>query len=426
MWKRIIERLEAAGFEAFLCGGAVRDLVMELTPNDYDVTTNATPEQIASLFEKTLLVGASFGTVVVVEGDDTVEVTTYRTDGTYSDGRRPDRVTFGTSFVEDVKRRDFTINGLLMKKDGTIIDLVGGLEDIRYRVIRTIGDPIERFAEDKLRILRAIRFACRFKFSIEVDVWRAMYTMANTVKGSVSCERIRDEITAGITGQNPKKYMEYLHYCDLLEHLLPDMTDMIGCYQPKEYHPEGDVWNHTLEMLVANEKPEMAWACLLHDVGKPSCHNYDNGKITFHGHNATGADIAREILTEYKFSNDFIDTVTALVRNHMDPMNVKGMKGSTFKKFISRPTHDMEMALHYRDCFASNQDYSDYNYIMLRKVGIPINEVKPEALIKGRDLIDSGIKPGPQFKHILEKVYDAQLNGEITTKEEALKLAMEE
>lgn len=421
MANKIIRTLVANGYEAYLCGGYVRDSIIGRESKDIDITTSATPEQVKVLFDKTVDVGAAFGTTIVVLGEEKYEVTTFRSD--MSDGRHP-LVEFGKTAKEDAMRRDFTVNGLFQDGiNGRIIDYVGGLEDIRSKTIRCIGDANKRFSEDPLRILRAARFSAELGFNIDGETAHAMMTLAWKLK-DISSERIRDEITKGITGSDPSTFIKILFVTGLVQECIPEIFPMLKCEQSPEYHPEGDVITHTLLMLKPNASTIMAWAALLHDVGKPVDRVVDHsGKTTFFGHNETGADIAMDILVRLKFSNDDIDTITALIRNHMDHMNVRAMKNSTFKKYISRPTHDLEMELHHLDCEASNKDFSTYEYILERKKSIPANEVNPPALISGKDLIDAGIKPGPQFKEILHRIRNAQLDGVVSTKESAMLMA---
>jgi putative nucleotidyltransferase with HDIG domain len=414
--QEILSVLQSYGHQAYICGGAVRDLCLQRQVHDWDICTSALPAEIQKLFSHTVDVGAKFGTVVVLMDDEPFEVTTFRTD---SSGRHPD-VKFGVTAQEDVRRRDFTINGLLMHSDGRVIDHVQGLEDIKKQSIRCIGDANQRFQEDPLRLLRAIRFAAELDFVIEPGTCQALIANAPLIK-TISMERIRDEFNKAIVGSNPVRFFELLYSSGLLDYTIPELVSLIQCTQSPEQHPEGDVWRHT--MLMLGHGLELGWAALLHDIGKPATKGLKGDKITFYGHPEIGATMAKAILERFKFSNSFVVTVTTLVASHMDHLSAMRMKPSTFKRFISRPTFGLEMELHRLDAMASSQDLSDYEDIIARKDTIPDMEIQPEPLVVGRDLIAAGLKPGPDFKIRLYKAYDAQLEG--ASKEEALHIAME-
>lgn len=419
--KSIMQKLIDAGYEAYFCGGYVRDTILGKTCKDIDITTSATPDQIKSLFEKTIAVGESFGTIVVVLDDEQYEVTTFRHDLT--EGRHP-QVVFTSNATDDVARRDFTVNGLLMSTKGDIVDFVGGQADIRAKKIRCIGDPDQRFHEDPLRIMRAARFAANLGFDIDPRTAVGMAKNSGMLF-QISRERIRDELNKGLCGNNPREFINILDYTGVLERVLPAILSLKGCVQGADHHPEGDVWTHTMLMLYPNSDPIMQWSTLLHDIGKPNCRKEESGKIYFHGHAEEGAKIARSILKHLKFPNDFMDTVCTLINNHMDHMNVKQMKTSTLKKYVSRPTHDLELDLHKRDVIASNNDMSCVEYVENFKRHTPQERINPPAFIRGDKLVSLGYKPGPRIGEIIQWAMDEQLEGLIVSEEDAVKKVMD-
>ena len=441
---RVMERLRAAGYEAYLAGGCVRDLLLGRAPKDFDVATTATPDIVLSMFERTFAVGAHFGVVLVASGDEdgytTTEVATFRSDGAYSDGRHPDAVKYTTSAEEDVKRRDFTINGLLLDAQRAagsfdnpaqlreaVIDFVGGLEDLQAGVIRAIGKPEERFEEDHLRMLRAIRFAARFEFDIEAATKRALRSLAPKI-AAVSRERVRDELTKMLTEGHARRAFELLDETGLLAEVLPEVAHMKGVEQPPQYHPEGDVWIHTLGLLAQLEagcSMTLAWGALLHDVGKPPTFRRAPDRIRFDGHVDVGMAIAAEILRRFRFSNEETRQTLALVENHMRFADTERMKASTLKRFFRVPAFDEHLALHRMDCLAGSGNLDHWKFTRERWLAMPEETVRPTPLLTGRDLIAAGYPPGPAFKRTLRAVEDAQLEGTITTKEEALRLAIE-
>ena len=441
---RVMERLRAAGYEAYLAGGCVRDLLLGRAPKDFDVATTATPDIVLSMFERTFAVGAHFGVVLVASGDEdgytTTEVATFRSDGAYSDGRHPDAVKYTTSAEEDVKRRDFTINGLLLDAQRAagsfdnpaqlreaVIDFVGGLEDLQAGVIRAIGQPEERFEEDHLRMLRAIRFAARFEFDIEAATKRALRSLAPKI-AAVSRERVRDELTRMLTEGHARRAFELLDETGLLAEVLPEVAHMKGVEQPPQYHPEGDVWIHTLGLLGQLEagcSMTLAWGALLHDVGKPPTFRRAPDRIRFDGHVDVGMAIAAEILRRFRFSNEETRQTLALVENHMRFADTERMKASTLKRFFRLPAFDEHLALHRMDCLAGSGNLDHWKFTRERWLAMPEETVRPTPLLTGRDLIAEGYPPGPAFKRTLRAVEDAQLEGTITTKEEALRLAIE-
>ena len=438
--RNVAEVLRAAGHQAYLAGGCVRDLLLGLTPKDYDVATSATPETVLSLFpsKKTLTVGAHFGVVLVCDSDAThTEVATFRHDGAYTDGRRPDAVRFSTDPREDVLRRDFTINGMLLDPalyDATgdptqaTLDYVGGREDLAARTLRAIGDPLLRFAEDKLRMLRAVRFAARLGFAIDPVTAAAIRQLASQIT-VISPERIRDELTLILTEGGARRGFELLDQLSLLPHILPEIAKLHGVQQPPEYHPEGDVWIHTLlllEKLPAGAAPTLAWGALLHDVGKPATFRAPDpsdphDRIRFNGHVEVGVRISEEILARLRFSNDEIAQITALVKNHMRFGDVKHMRESTLKRFLRLPQFDEHLALHRMDCLSSHGDLSLYDFAKERYAAAPVESIQPKLLLTGRELIDAGYRPSPRFKKMIEAAEDAQLEGTVHTPAEALR-----
>jgi len=437
----IVVRLRAAGHLAYFAGGCVRDLLLARQPKDFDVATSATPDVVLGMFPKTFAVGAHFGVVLVVStGPDGVEimteVATFRNDGVYGDGRHPDAVRFSTSAEQDVERRDFTINGMLLDPlrlrdsgdlDRAVLDYVGGRADLAARLVRAIGDPSRRFAEDKLRMLRAVRFAARFEFAIETVTEAQIRAQAAAIH-QVSAERIRDELTRMLTEGHARLAFELLDRTGLLDQVLPEVARMRGVEQPPEYHPEGDVWVHTLlllEKLPAGVPATLAWAALLHDVGKPPTFERAPDRIRFNGHAEVGTSIAAAICRRLRFSNEETAQILALVANHMRFGDVERMKESTLKRFFRLPRFDEHLELHRIDCLSSHGLLRLYEFAKARFEQLPADEVRPTLLVTGRDLIEAGYQPGPRFKELLALAEDAQLEGRIHTREQGLALVRE-
>ena len=421
----ICETLRGSGHEALLVGGCVRDILIAREPTDYDVATDASPDQVMALFPGSLAVGAQFG-VIIVPGDGIkVEVATFRADVGYSDGRHPDAVVFAHNPKEDVQRRDFTINGLLMRHDtGEVLDYVGGQTDLGTGVIRAIGEPERRFREDKLRLLRAVRFAARFGFSIEAATLEAIRRHAREIT-QVSAERVRDELTKLLTEGAARRGFEILDETGLLPELLPEIAAMKGVEQPPQFHPEGDVWIHTrlmIEKLPAGASPTLAWGVLLHDVGKPATFKsaQETGdRIRFDGHVDVGVRMTEAITRRLRFSNEDAAQIVALVANHMRFKDVEQMRTSTLKRFIRLPRFDEHLELHRLDCMASHRRLESYGFVTRTLATLPLEKIRPVHLLTGDDLVELGYKPGPLFREILNAVEDAQLEGELTTKEES-------
>jgi poly(A) polymerase len=441
---QVVTKLRSAGHQAYFVGGCVRDLLLGREPKDFDVATSARPEVILALFEKTFAVGAQFGVVLVVsplpgggepgEAHEIVtEVATFRSDGLYSDGRRPDTVQFAHSAEEDVKRRDFTINGLLLDPEilartndpeQATLDFVGGRKDLQDGIIRAIGDPRHRFTEDKLRMLRSVRFAARFRFALDPATVAAIRELAPAV-GQVSQERIRDELTRMLTEGQARRAFELLDATGLLNVVLPEVVQMKGVEQPPQFHPEGDVWSHTLlllEQLPAGSSPELAWGALLHDVGKPATFRLAPDRIRFDGHVEVGIRIAREICRRMRFANESSEQIISLIENHMRFSDVERMKESTLKRFFRLSRFSEHLALHKMDCLASHGSLEYYRFAKERFENLPRDEVRPRLLVNGNDLIDAGYSPGPEFKKMLALAEDAQLEGRIRTRDEGLAL----
>jgi len=425
----VLRQLRAHGNIAYFVGGCVRDLLLGISPQDYDIATSAHPDQVMSLFPNTIAVGAQFGVVLVVIGDSDgskpiqVEVATYRSDVGYSDGRHPDAVRYSQTAEEDVQRRDFTINGLLLDPfTHEVLDYVGGRSDLERRSIRTIGNPQQRFREDKLRMMRAVRFAARLAYQIEPGTLSAIRELAREIH-QVSRERIRDELDKMLTEGQARRCFELLEETGLLVEVLPEVSALKGVEQPPQYHPEGDVWVHTLLLLEGLEKgssKSLAWGVLLHDIGKPSTFRVAPDRIRFDQHAEVGTRMAEEICRRLRFPNDTTEQVSALVANHMRFGDVKKMKESTLKRFMRLPEFHEHLELHRLDCSASHRDLSLYEFVREKLENTPQEEIRPAPLISGKDLIAHGWMPGPQFRTVLQAVEDAQLEGVLHTYEEAI------
>jgi putative nucleotidyltransferase with HDIG domain len=424
--KQVIARLRAAGHQAYLVGGCVRDLLLGCSPKDFDVATDARPDRLMDLFPKSGRVGAHFGVVLVRDAFSQVEVATFRSDQDYTDGRRPGAVHFEREPRQDVLRRDFTINGLMMDPDtGRVLDFVGGRDDLKARVVRAIGEPAERFREDHLRMLRAIRFAARLGFEIDAATFAAIREQHGSIQ-RISAERIRDELNRILTEGGARRGFEMLDASGLLADILPEVAAMHGVEQPPEYHPEGDVWVHTLLLLQQMEQPSvtLAWGALLHDVGKPTTFRVAE-RIRFDGHVEEGVRLARWILTRLRFSREQMEQIEALVANHMRFKDVPHMKDSTLKRFLRLPDFAEHLELHRLDVLSSNRRLESYAVVKEKLAVLSEEELKPQRLLTGADLIAAGYNPGPQFAEILQTVEDAQLEGRIHTAGEALEMVRE-
>jgi putative nucleotidyltransferase with HDIG domain len=421
----IVLSLRGHGHQAYLVGGCVRDRLLGLAPKDYDVGTDATPTEIASYFPNSEMVGAHFGVTLITRSPGVhVEVATFRSEGPYRDGRRPSEVRFETNPAVDARRRDFTVNGLIQDPlSGQTLDFVGGLEDLTRKSIRAIGNPIERFEEDHLRMLRAVRFAARLGFSIESRTMQAIREQAHFIS-RISAERVRDELVRILTEGGARRGFELLDESGLLAQVLPEVKAFQGVAQPPEFHPEGDVWAHVLLMLdqLHRPVPTLAAGVLLHDVGKPPTFRIAD-RIRFDEHAEVGAEMAGRMLSRLRFSNEDREQVTALVRNHMRFKDVQQMRLSTLKRFLRMPRFEEHLELHRLDCLASNGRTDSYDYVVSKIAEFGDEPLQPQNLITGRDLIEAGYEPGPRFGRALQAVETAQLEGEIQTREEALALA---
>jgi len=439
----VIQSLRRRGFQAYLVGGCVRDLLLGREPADYDVATSATPAQVMEIFPETYAVGAQFGVVLVPPPDEyipagadsktnaksyAVEVATFRSDLGYSDGRHPDEVRFSQDPREDVARRDFAINGMMLDPmTGKVLDFVGGQEDLKAKIIRAIGDPERRFAEDKLRMLRAVRFAARFGYEIEAGTLTAIRKLASQIH-VVSRERVRDELTRMLTEGHARRAFLLLDESGLLREVLPEISTMKGVEQPPQFHPEGDVFVHTLLLLDHLPQPcppTLAWGALLHDVGKPATFRVAPDRIRFDGHVEVGVKIAAEICRRLRFSGDDTEQILALIDNHMRFGHVPRMKESTLKKFLRMPHFEEHLALHRADCLASHGDLNTYEFTKEKLNTIPPEKMQPKPLVSGDDLISEGYAPGPRFREILNAVEDAQLEGKLKSKDAALQFVRE-
>jgi poly(A) polymerase len=425
MANSICDTLRRSGYQALLVGGCVRDLLLGREPADYDVTTDATPDQVMALFPESVAVGAQFGVILIPRDGLKVEVATFRSDMGYSDGRHPDSVVYSRTPQEDVQRRDFTINGLLMRHDTSeVLDYVGGQADLKAKVIRAIGEPDRRFTEDKLRMMRAVRFAARFGFEIETETFRAIRRHVAEIH-QVSPERLREELTKMLTEGVARRAFELLDETWLLRQVLPEIAAMKGVEQPRQFHPEGDVWIHTrmmLEGLPADAFPTLAWGVLLHDVGKPPTFQSaaeTGDRIRFNKHVEVGVRMAEAICKRLRFSNEDTEQILALVDNHMKFGAVEEMRASTLKKFVRLPRFEEHLALHRLDCLSSHRHLESYEFVQRFLEVTPPEQVRPERLLTGDDLQAMGFRPGPLFSQILRALEDAQLEGQLRTREEA-------
>jgi len=423
----IVRRLRGEGFQAYFVGGCVRDLVMGREPKDYDVATDATPDEVVRLYPESLTVGAQFGVVIVPREEGNVEVATFRSDGRYDDGRHPAEVRYARTPQEDVRRRDFTINGLLFDPASEeVLDYVGGQADIRARRLRTIGDPVARLSEDRLRMLRAVRFAARFGFALDTAAMAAIQNLASQIH-EVSAERVRDEILKILTEGQARRGFELLEVTGLLREVLPEITALRGVAQPPEFHPEGDVWIHTLMMLdgLRDPTPTLALGVLLHDVGKPPTFTVRE-RIRFDNHVEVGAKMAEAICARLRLSARETERVVELVRHHLRFKDFPRMKRSTQLRFLRMEGFEEHLELHRLDCLSSHGDLANYELARKLLEETPAEEIKPQPLLRGDDLIGQGYTPGPLFKTILQTVEDAQLEGKLHSRDEALRLVAEQ
>ena len=421
---RVARRLRDAGHEALFAGGCVRDDLLGREPVDFDIATSARPDEVLRLFPGANEVGAHFGVVIVKTHGRTTEVATFRTDGSYRDSRRPESVEFSNA-VEDAKRRDFTVNALFRDpQSGGIIDHVGGLADLQARVLRAVGDPQARFEEDALRLLRAARFAVTLDFALEPATHQAVKSQAHRLS-RISPERIRDEFSRLLTAPRRAAGLDLLLETGLLAEIVPEALAMVGCEQPPEWHPEGDVYTHTrimLDLLAPDAPLELCLAVLLHDIAKPPTQTWDeeSARFRFNNHDRIGAEMAESILRRLRYPNAVVDCVVSLVARHMQFMNVQRMRTAKLKRFLADPHFDLELELHRVDCASSNGFTDNYDFLIAKRAEFAAEPLIPPPLVGGRDLIALGLSPGPRFKELLETIQTEQLEGRILTREDAL------
>jgi poly(A) polymerase len=421
--RALVQRLQEAGYEAGWVGGCVRDLLLGHEPKDYDVATSARPDAIEALFKRTIPVGRKFGVLLVAEKGHTFEVATFRTEEGYGDGRRPDRVTYADARA-DVSRRDFTVNGLFYDPVAEKLwDWVGGEADVRARRLRTIGDPSQRFAEDHLRLLRAVRFAAQLGFDIEPDTWTALRGLTGSI-GDIAAERVREELLRLWRPPHAGRGLRLIQESGLLREILPEIEAFVRCEQSPDYHPEGTLFEHVVRMfdhLPDDATPELPWVVLLHDVGKPRTAQADaaTGRIRFPGHERVGADLAREILTRLRFPRRFIDDVVTAVQYHMQLREGSTMRRSTLRRMLSRATFDLELELHRLDCLGSHGRLAGYEWLKAERARLHEERGLPKPLLSGEDLKGMGVRPGPRMGVLLAEVRELQLEDELRTPAEA-------
>jgi putative nucleotidyltransferase with HDIG domain len=423
----VLKTLRTSGHQALLAGGCVRDRLRKVEPLDYDIATSARPEEVQAIFKSTEAVGAAFGVVLVILEGAAYEVASFRADGPYLDQRRPSSVRFAAP-EEDARRRDFTVNGMFYdpEKDA-VLDFVGGRQDLAAGLLKAIGDPRERFNEDRLRILRCVRFACQLGFRIDAATWGAVKSQPRPLEG-LAFERINAELTKILRSPSPRRGLELLDEAGLLDALLPELTPLKGCPQPPQVHPEGDVWEHTLRVVQAAAdlshgapSAALAWGALLHDVGKPATKTFTD-RLRFHGHEVEGARMARALFERLRMAGELSDAACALVADHLRLDPIKQMKVATLKRLLRRADIEDLLTLHKADCLGSHGDMEFYDLARAKQAEFALDDaqgLRPEALLDGRDLIAWGYAPGPLFKAMLDAVEDEQLEGRLGTKLEA-------
>ena len=422
--RSIAERLQARGHIAYYAGGCVRDSLLGKTPLDYDIATSARPGEVQAIFARTVAVGAQFGVIVVVEQGIEFQVASFRSDGIYIDGRRPKTVTYSTP-QQDAERRDFTINGMFFDPvKGELIDFVNGRADLSAGILRAIGNPADRFQEDRLRLLRAVRFAATLCFEIEEKTWQALRDNATEIN-AVSAERIREELSRIFLSPNRVRGFDLLEESGLMKAVLPEISALKGCNQPPQFHPEGDVFTHTrimLGLLPQEVSVSLVFSVLLHDIGKPATYSYDEaeGRIRFSGHDKLGAEMTKRIMERLRFSRDEIDATVEAVGQHMVFKDVQKMRVSRLKRFMSRPHFEDELALHKVDCESSHGALDNYDFLLRKKEEFSHEPLIPPPLVRGGDLLGMGWKPGPIIGQILEAVQTRQLEGALSSREEAM------
>lgn len=425
--KQIVKTLQDKGYQAVFAGGCVRDMLLGIEPKDYDIATSAIPDDIEKLFEHTVAVGKSFGVITVLFNGYSFEVATFRSDGVYTDGRHPDSIHYTNLMEEDARRRDITINGMFYDPiNDKIYDYVGGKQDLEDCKIRFIGTPEERILEDNLRMLRVVRFATKLHFGIIPTTMHAIFLHAYKIE-NVSKERIINEIIKILQTNSPSRGFEILNASRLLLYILHDVGTLKGCKQDPFYHPEGDVWDHTMKLLDSitqiSKDPITLLAALLHDIGKPYCTKIENGRITSKKHEYIGAEKSENILRNFNCSNEIVETVSNIIKDHMRIKRVLIMKKSKIIKLICKPYFEKLLLISYYDSLAGSGAVDWYHYLLEKKEEYFKEGTKPklpECLINGNDLISLGFKPGPIFKIILDRILNLQLEDKILTKELAL------
>src|SRR6266516_609811 len=427
--REIAERLRESGHVAYLAGGCVRDIVRGETPKDFDIATDAKPETVQKIFPRTYAVGAHFGVILVVENRFQFEVATFRSDDVYVDGRRPSAVHF-SSPEEDAKRRDFTINGMFYDPVAEeVIDFVGGRADIDAKLVRAIGDPAQRFEEDRLRMLRAVRFATVLDYTIDKQTWDALVANAASIN-KISAERIREELVRILLSSNRIRGWDLLDSSGLMRAILPELDRMKGVLQPEQFHPEGDVFEHTrlmLQFLPEKVSVPLVFAVLLHDVAKTLTATIDEtGRLRFSGHDRAGAQMAEQIMRRLRFSGAETEATVEMVRQHMVFKDVPKMREAKLKRFMARPTFDDELELHRGDCQGSHRMLDNYDFLVRKREEFANEPIIPPPLVRGDDLIALGLKPGPRFGEILEAVETQQLEGHLRTRKEAIEWVKQE
>jgi len=420
----LTRRLQSAGFAAYLVGGSVRDRLLGREIHDFDIATSAKPDEIERLFDRTIPVGRKFGVIIVLASGHEFQVATFRAEADYQDGRRPEHVTFSNAQA-DASRRDFTINGLFYDPVADQLhDWVGGAADLQAKLLRTIGNPAERFAEDHLRLLRAVRFAAQLNFQIEPATFAALQQLAPKIK-IISAERIRDELLKLFRPPHAARGLDLLRDSGLLEQVLPELSATITCEQSTNWHPEGSVYNHIklmLDQLPPDADAELPWAALFHDIAKPvtASHDPENNLIHFYGHERVGAEMTETILQRLKFPRQQTDDIVTAVRHHMQFKDVTTMRKSTLRRMLMRETFPLELQLHRLDCLGSHRRLDHYDFMLEAQKELAQQPEIIPPLLTGEDLLTLGMKPGPQMGTLLAEAREKQLSDELKTKPEAL------